>query len=136
MVLHFHNPTCGYKHSYNLHQESVPLIQSVFTSLFHPYLFTKSSCQTPLTLSSSVSQQLLPFYFRVEPSQQSTPKIFSLSQPLSQFRLRQWTRELRSFMRTDTNLISPFFLKVKTVTTGLTTTDFLSPRFRKMLYCR
>ena len=35
-------------------------------------------------------------YFCVQPSQQSTPKTFSTTQPFSQFRLYQGTRELRS----------------------------------------
>ena len=35
VVLYFHNPNCGYNRLYNLHQKSVPLLQSIFTSLFH-----------------------------------------------------------------------------------------------------
>ena len=60
-------------------------------------------------------------------SQQSTPKILSLPYPFSQFRLREGTRKLGSLMRTDTVLISIFFLKVCTVITGLTTTDPYHP---------
>ena len=60
-----------------------------------------------------------PPYFCV----QSSPKMLSLPQPLCHFRLREGTRELRSLFRTDTVLISPFFLKVWTVITGLTTAD-------------
>ena len=112
---------------YNLQQKFVPLLQSVFTSLFHPYLLTKSSLQIPLTLSSSISQQFSPPYFRVKPSQQTSPKIFSLRHPCSQFRLPQGTRELGSIVRTNTNLISPFFLKVWTMISGLTTTNSLYP---------
>ena len=54
VLLHFHNPTCAYNQCYNLHQKTVPLLQSIFTSLFHPYLFTKSSLRSPLTLPSSL----------------------------------------------------------------------------------
>ena len=38
-------------------------------------------------------------YFCVQPSQQSTAKIFSLPQPFSQLRLRQRIKELSSFAR-------------------------------------
>ena len=42
-LFHFHNPTCGYNHLYNLLQKSVPLLQSTFTLLYPPYFLTKSS---------------------------------------------------------------------------------------------
>ena len=35
VLLHYSNPTCVYNHSFNLRQESVHLLQSTFTSLFH-----------------------------------------------------------------------------------------------------
>ena len=35
-------------------QKSVPLLQSTFTSLFHPHLFINSPLQSSLTLSSSI----------------------------------------------------------------------------------
>ena len=54
---HFHYPTCAYNHPFNLHQKIVSPLQLIFTSLFHPYLFTKSSSQSPLTLPSSIPQQ-------------------------------------------------------------------------------
>ena len=57
MVLNFHNRSCGYNQHCNRYQETVPLLQSIFTSLFHPYLFTKSSLQSPLTLPSYIIQQ-------------------------------------------------------------------------------
>ena len=57
VVLHFHKSNCAYNHPYNLHQKSFLLLQSIFTSLFHPYVFTKSSLQSPLTLPSSIPQQ-------------------------------------------------------------------------------
>ena len=40
VLLVFHSPTCAYNHSYNLHQKSVPLLQSTFTSIFHHYFLT------------------------------------------------------------------------------------------------
>ena len=67
-------------------------------------------------------------------------KYFPLSQPFSQFRQRQGTRELGSLVgslvRTDIVLISPFVLKIWTVITGFTITDSLSLRLRKLVYCR
>ena len=53
-----HNPTCAYNHLYNLHQNSVSLLEAIFTFLFHPYMFAKSSLQSSLRLPSSIPQQL------------------------------------------------------------------------------
>ena len=128
MLLHFHNPTCAYNQPYNLYnQKSVPLLQTIFNFLIHPYLFAKSSLQSPLRLPSSITQQLFT-------SQQSTPKIFSIPRLFSQCKLRQVIRKLESLVRTNTVLISLFFLKVWTVITGLTITDSLSLRLRNMFY--
>ena len=63
VLFHFYNPNCAYNHLYNLHQKSVPILKSIFTSLFHPYLFTKLSLQSPLTLPSSIPQQFCTFSF-------------------------------------------------------------------------
>ena len=57
MLLHFHNPSCGYNQRCNLYQETVPVIQSILASLFHHYLFTKSSLKSPLTLPSYINQK-------------------------------------------------------------------------------
>ena len=124
----------SYKQRYNLHQKTVPLLQSIFTSYstitcsqnppYHPHQYP-----FPLCLSN-----FSPPFFWVLSSQQSTPKIFSLLQPFFQFRLRRGTRELGSLVRTDTVLISPFSLKVWKVVTGLTITDFLSLRLRNLVY--
>ena len=62
--------------------------------------------------------------------QQSTPKIFSLLLPFCQFRLHQRTRELERLVRSETVLISPLFLKVWTVITGLKIS------LRKFVFCR
>ena len=56
-------------------------------------------------------------YFCVQPSKQSTPRIFFLP-PFSQFRLRQGTRELGSHVRTDTVLLSsllPFLIQARKI---------------------
>ena len=54
---HSHYHTCVYNHPFNLHQKIVSPLQLISTSLFHPYLFIKSSSQSPLTLPSSIPQQ-------------------------------------------------------------------------------
>ena len=46
------------------------------------------------------------------------------------------TRQLEGLVTTDTVWISPFFLKVWTVIMGLTITDSLLLRLRKLVYCR
>ena len=58
-LLHFNNPSCGYNQRCNLYQETVPLLQSIFPSLFYPYQYTKSPLQSPLTLYSYITQQFL-----------------------------------------------------------------------------
>ena len=119
---------------YNLSQETVFLLQPILTSLFHSYLFTKSSLQSPLILPVSIPQQFFTSLC-AQPSQQFTPKMFYLPQSFRQFRLRQQTRELGSLLRTDTVLISLFFVQVWAVITGLTITNSLSHRFRKFIHC-
>ena len=59
-----------------------------------------------------------------------------LSKAFIPFKLCQRTRKLGSLVKNDLILISPFFLKVWTMITGLTITDFLSLRLRKLVYCR
>ena len=107
-----------------------------FHLLFHPYLLIKPSLQFPSTSPSSIPQPFFTSLFCVQPSKNSTLKIFSLPHPFCQFRLPQGTRELGSLVKTDTVSISPFFLKVWTAITGLAITDSLSVRLRKLVYCR
>ena len=47
VLLHFHNPSYAFNHSYKLHQKSIPLLQSTFTSLFHSYFLTNPPLQSP-----------------------------------------------------------------------------------------
>ena len=63
VIIYFHNSTCEHSHHYNLHQKSVPLLHSMFDSLFYPYLFKKSSEHSPLTLFSSIPQQFFTSLF-------------------------------------------------------------------------
>ena len=104
------------------------VLQLIFISLFHPYLFTKSSLQSPLILPSSISQQFYTSFFVCTTIPTNYTKMFSLPQPLCQFRLPQATKVLGGLLRTAT-----FFLKVWT---GLTITDSLSLRLWKLVYCR
>ena len=135
-------------------------------SFSKPYLCIQPPLQFPLKIRSSASgnfhllillllvHKIIPtipnnspflytsaiFYLLIfaynQPSQQSIAKISSLPQPLSQFSLHQGTRELGCLFGTDIILTSHFFLKVWTVTTGLTITGSLSLRIRNLVYCR
>ena len=135
-------------------------------SFSKPYLCIQPPLQFPLKIRSSASgnfhlpillllvHKIIPtipnnspflytsaiFYLLIfaynQPSQQSIAKISSLPQPLSQFSLHQGTRELGCIFGTDIILTSQFFLKVWTVTTGLTITGSLSLRIRILVYCR
>ena len=62
-------------------------------------------------------------------------KIFSLTQRFCYFSLCQRTRDLGNLVKSDTILISYFFLKVSKVIAGLTITDFFLQRFRILMYC-
>ena len=124
MLLNFYNPSCAYNHIYNLRKKSVSLLQSIFTSLVHPYLSTKSSLLSPLTLPSTIPQQFFTSLFLCTTIPTIYTKSISLIQPFIQFRLRQGT---------DIVLISRFFLIVWTVITGLTITDSLSLRLRQKI---
>ena len=83
VLLNYRSHTCVYNHLFNLHQESVPLLQSTFTSLFHPYLFTKLSLQSPVTLPSSYLRNFSSPYFCLQPSQQLLQKYFPYLSPLA-----------------------------------------------------
>ena len=109
----------------------IPLLQSTLASLFHPYLITKLSLLSPLTLTLHLS--------RFSPPSNLNQKIFSLPQPFSQFRLHQGDRESGSLVKTYHCFNLSFFFsffRVQAVITGLTITDFLSFRLRKLMYCR
>ena len=123
-------------HPYNLYQKFVPLFQSIFFSLYHPYSFTKSSLQSRLTLPFTIPQQFSPPCFLHTTIPKTTPKTFSLPQAFIQFSLSQKTRDLGSIMRTDTFLISSFFVKVWKMIAGFTIADSLSLRLRKLVYSK
>ena len=90
-ILNFNKPTCIYKHPYNLHQKSIPSFQPIFTSLFsltcsenHPYNPHKHSLFQYLGNFSS-------FFSLAQASLESLHKAY--------------------FQRTDSVLVSAFFLK-------------------------
>ena len=116
MLLHFQNPVIIFKQNLYLY----------FTQFSPPFFTLTSSQNHPY----NPHQHSLPLYFRnFSPPNNLHQKIFFLSQPFIQFRLRQGTKKIGSLVRNDTVLIFPFLLKVWTVITGLTITDFLSFRF-------
>ena len=105
VLLHFHSPNYAYNHLYNLDQKTVPLLQSIFTFLFQGQFLPPYSTWSQNHIYNSHEHSLClylsnfaPPYFCVQPSQQSSPKLFFLSQPFSQFRLCQETTELGSFV--------------------------------------
>ena len=128
------NGNCSFIFTTNptVHKTVSPL-QLISMSLFQPYLFKKLSLQSLLTLFTSILSNFLPPYFCVQPSLQSTSKLFSLPQPFSQSRLRQGTNEQGSHWH---YLILFFFLKIWTGLTGLTIIDSLKLRLRKLAFCR
>ena len=119
-------------HPYNLHQKFVPLFPSISSFLpMSPLFVDKIILAVPANIPFYYSTTVFHFpAFYIQPSQKSTPKTFSLPQALVQFRMSQRTRELGSLVRTDTVLISPFFLKAWKMITGLTIADSLSLRLK------
>ena len=118
MLIYFHNSTCEHSHHYSLHQKSVPLLHSMFGSLFYPYLFKKSSEHSPLTLFSSIPQQFFTSLFlRTITPTIYTKNVFSTS-AIEPIQAASWDQGAREFYETRHCLISPLFLKVWTVTAG------------------
>ena len=118
MLPHFYNPICAYSHPYNIHQKCVSLLQSIFTSLSHSYLFAKSSIRTPLTLPFCTPQQFstspclrttIPA-IRTRNSYPTAPEIVSLPQPFSQINLRHKDQGARESCD-DRHCLDLFFLR-------------------------
>ena len=127
-----------YIYPYNLHTPTTSTKNSFLYfsqfSLFlpmSPLFVDKIILAVPANIPFYYSTTVFHFpAFYIQPSQKSTPKTFSLPQALVQFRMSQRTRELGSLVRTDTVLISPFFLKAWKMITGLTIADSLSLRLK------
>ena len=82
---------------------------------------------TPFLYTSAIFHLLL---FAYNHPKNLLQNIFPLPQ------LIQGIWELESLVSTNIVLISPFFLEVGIVITGLTITDSLLIRFRELVYCR
>ena len=118
MLILFHNSTCAYNHHYSLRQKSVSLLHSMFNSLFYPYLFKISSEHSPLTLFSSIPQQIFTSLFlRTIIPTIYTKNVFSTS-AIEPIQAASWDQGTREFYETWHCLISPLFLKVWTVIAG------------------
>ena len=112
LLVHTATPTISTKNSFlNLRQFSPPY-STLTLQQNNPYNPSYSLCRSNFP----------PPCFCVQPSQLSTPKIFFLPHPFSQFSYGV--------------LIFSFFPKVWTVVSGFTITDFLLLRIRKLIYCR
>ena len=125
-LYNLHTPTTSTKNSF-LYFSQFPLFLPI-SPLFVDKIILAIPTNTPFYYSTTVFH--FPAFY-IQSSQKSTPKTFSLPQALVQFRLSQRTRELGSLVRTDTVLISPFFLKAWKTITGLTIADSLSLRLKK-----
>ena len=90
-ILNFNKPTCIYKHPYNLHQKSIPSFQPIFTSLF--------------SLTCSENNPYNPHYHSLFQYLGNFSSFFSLAQASLESLHKAY------FQRTDSVLISAFFLK-------------------------
>ena len=88
---------------------------------------------TPFYYSTTVLTSLL---FTYNHPQNLHQKHFLYLRQFIQFSLSQKTRDLGSIMRTDTFLISSFFVKVWKMIAGFTIADSLSLRLRKLVYSK
>ena len=130
MFLHFHNQlvyTATPIISTNILSSTSNNFHLPIPSLLFNKIILKIFTNTPCLYTAAIFS--LPILY-IQPSPQSTPKIFFRSQPFSQFRLRHRTKELWSFARNGTVLISPFFLIVWIEIMGFTIADYLSLRLK------
>ena len=120
VLFHFHSPFSGYNQRCNLYQQTVPFLQSISTSLFHPYLFIKSSLQSPLILLSYITQEFFTSFFlrKIIPTIYNK-NIFPIWNILP-IQAASRYQEIMEYCEDWQCLISPFFLKVWTVIATLT----------------
>ena len=116
LLVHATTPTFSTKNQF--------LNSANFQLPISPLLVPKTILTTP------TNTLFLYTYFCIQPSLQSSLKLFLLPQPFTQYTLTQGTNEQGSLVRTDTVLISVFFLEVWTGKVWLIITDFLSLRLR------
>ena len=114
----------------NLHQKSV-LLPVNFHLPIPPFLVHKIILtipnNNPLLYTSLFLRRTIPTIYT---------KNISLPHHFCQFRLCQETRDLGSLFSINTVLICPFLLKVWALITGITITDSLSLRIKKLIYFR
>ena len=127
MQLHFHNPNCAHNPLSIQSRPKICVTTLVNFQLSIPPLFLNKIILTIPT------KTLLLYTSAVFCLPNFASHIFYLPQSFSQFRLRPEPKDL---VKNDTVLISPFFLKVETLITGLKITDSLSLRLRKLVYYR
>ena len=134
MLLHFHNPNCAYNHHSNLHYKlrSSTIVNfhlPILPLLVHRIIFTIPT--NSLFLYASTILHLRNFAY-THPNNLHE-KYFSYLSHLANSGCANGPGGLGVYhcLRTNTVLISAFFLKVWTVITGLTITDSLSLRLRK-----
>ena len=108
-------------------QKSSPLLQSILTSLFHPYF-------------SQIHPHNRHWHFFFYTSLIFNLAIFKYHHPNNlqqKYFPHQGARELGSLVRTNTVLNCLFLLKVWTaISDNSDITDSLLLRFRKLVYCR
>ena len=130
MLLHFHNPSCGYNQRCNLYQETVPLIQSILASLFLYYLFTKSFLKFPLTLPSYINQQFFSnLFLRTTIPIIYTKNVFFTSNIIS-IQAASRYQEVREYCEDWHCLTSSFFLEEWRVIAGFTHNPWFFIRLR------
>ena len=101
LLAHTANAAISAKKQFLYFRQFSPPYSTLTCAQNHPYNLTNTPC-----LHASAIFHLS---FCVQSYQQSTPKMFYLYQPCSQFGLRQGTRELGNLARTETVLISLSF---------------------------
>ena len=135
MLLHFHNPSCGYNQRCNLTKKQFLFFSQFLLPLIHPYLLTKSSLQSPLTLYSYITQQCFTsLLLRTTIPTIYTKNIFPASKisAIQAVSRDQGTREYCE----DWHCFNPSLLPQTMDSESSDITDFLSLRLIKLVYCR
>ena len=132
VLLTVENLTCAYNHPYNLCQKSIPPFSVNFHLPIATLLVHKIILAIPTNTSFLYNSVIFCLLFCIHPSLQPFP----LLQPFSLYRLCQGINEQGNLVRTDTDLVSSFFLEVWTGKAGLTITDSLFVMPGKLFYCR
>ena len=103
-----------------------------FSQFLPPY----STHLSLITLPSSIPKQLFASLFFLTTIPTIYTKIIFFTSAIQSIQAASVDQELGSLLRTNTFLISRFFLKAWKVITGITITDYLLLRLRKLVYYR